>query len=98
MTSSIQLWGGNIEEQHCCFENNDGVLTLASRAETYVNGVTVPAEGVQLSHGDRIIISNSHFFHLHHPGDVKRQSSLKVFRLTVLIEMNGTFEYLFKGP
>lgn len=78
--SSIQLSGGNIEERHCCFANNEGVLTLTSKAETYVNGARVPGEGVRLDHGDRIIISNSHFFLFHYPGNTHPQSSMKVLK------------------
>lgn len=64
--ANIQLEGFMIEEKHCRIENVDGALTLSALAETYVNGQLVTSP-VSLSHGDRVIIGGSHYFHLHHP-------------------------------
>lgn len=65
----IQLVGLMIEERHCCIENVLGIITLTARAETYVNGQLIGSTPVGLSHGDRVIIGGTHFFHLHYPSD-----------------------------
>ena len=72
--ADIQLEGFMIEEKHCYIENIEGALMLSALAETYVNGQLVTSS-VSLSHGDRVIIGGSHYFHLHHPKSA--QSSQK---------------------
>ncbi|XP_057378906.1 kinesin-like protein KIF14 [Daphnia carinata] len=66
---TIQLTGLMIEESHCCIERSGDHLTLVANGETYVNGQLVSSPGLQLHHGDRIIIGGTHYFHLYHPSD-----------------------------
>lgn len=78
-----------IEENHCCIELAEN-LRLTARAETYVNGQLVSSAGVDLHHGDRVIIGGTHFFHLHYPRDCKladKQSQPKV---------QVTFSHIYK--
>lgn len=68
---TIQLTGLMIEESHCCIERSGDNLTLVANGETYVNGQLVSSLGVDLHHGDRIIIGGTHYFHLYNPSDAQ---------------------------
>ena len=66
---AIQLTGVMIEDKHCCVELFEDNLRLIANAETYVNGQLITSNGVNLRHGDRIIIGGTHYFHLYNPND-----------------------------
>ncbi len=70
---AIQLTGVMIEDKHCCIELSGDNLRLTANAETYVNGQLATSTGVDLRHGDRIIIGGTHYFHLHNPNDSQFQ-------------------------
>lgn len=66
--SDIQLNGAHILEQHCVFENKDGVVTLTpcEGAMVYINGKVVTEMQV-LKTGSRVILGKSHVFRFNHP-------------------------------
>ena len=66
---AIRLTGVMIEDKHCCVELFGDNLRLIANAETYVNGQLITSNGVNLRHGDRIIIGGTHYFHLYNPND-----------------------------
>ncbi|KAM9840506.1 kinesin-like protein KIF13B isoform 2-T2 [Aulostomus maculatus] len=73
-SQDIQLCGMAIQAEHCVIdinENNSVVLTPHRNARTCVNGNVVTSP-VQLSHGDRILWGNNHFFRINLPRHLVR--------------------------
>ncbi len=95
----MQVSGVLVEEQHGCIDCVDGVLTLRTFAETYVNGQLV-SSALRLHHGDRIIIAGTHYFHLHNPKDVEcpSKTSIHVRSLSSIRTLFAvSFEMFMKG-
>ncbi|CAO3589237.1 unnamed protein product [Absidia cylindrospora] len=72
--STITLGGSNIQDEHCWFNNDDGVVTLHPKSDSLimVNGMRT-SEPRQLHSGYRIILGNYHIFRFNHPEEVRRE-------------------------
>ncbi|QRV87289.1 kinesin motor domain protein [Ceratobasidium sp. AG-Ba] len=92
---TIRLTGDNIKEEHCWFENNDGVVTLHGTPDsiTLLNGKQISLEKPhKLRSGYRIILGDSHVFRFNNPEEVRKQrakSSLHVSISAAEIEALG---------
>lgn len=75
ITQDIQLYGAFIEDQHCFFENVDGVVKLVpvDGAQSYVNGTKID-EPTELVSGCRVILGKNHVFRFNNPSQVAAQS------------------------
>lgn len=64
----IELNGVYIQEEHCTFENKDGVVTLTpcNGALCYVNGKAISGP-TSLKTGSRVILGKNHVFRFNHP-------------------------------
>jgi len=73
LPQDIQLVGSHIVNEHCVFENNDGVVKLipCTDALCYVNGRKV-ADPIVLKTGSRVILGKNHVFRFHHPEQARR--------------------------
>ncbi|OQR71052.1 kinesin protein-like, partial [Tropilaelaps mercedesae] len=66
----IKLTGTEIQNEHCTFENHEGVVTLlpCAGATAFVNGKEVlPGEQAELRSGMRVILGKYHVFRFQHP-------------------------------
>ena len=72
----IQLCGPHIQNEHCIFENREGVVVLvpAPDALCYVNGRAI-TEPVLLRTGNRVILGKHHVFRFNHPGQPREPSA-----------------------
>ncbi|ORZ11074.1 hypothetical protein BCR42DRAFT_454115 [Absidia repens] len=72
--STITLGGSNIQDDHCWFNNDNGVVTLHPKSDSLimVNGMRT-SEPRQLHSGYRIILGNYHIFRFNHPEEVRRE-------------------------
>ncbi|KAI9284130.1 hypothetical protein BC943DRAFT_326396 [Umbelopsis sp. AD052] len=75
--ADIRLSGPNILDEHCYFENTNGIVTLypGEGSMTMVNGTRI-SEPRKLSSGCRIILGDYHIFRLNHPEEVRRERNL----------------------
>ncbi|XP_041378535.1 kinesin-like protein unc-104 isoform X3 [Gigantopelta aegis] len=73
----IQLNGTHVLEDHCIFENKDGVVTLVpfEDALCYVNGRQV-TEPTNLKTGARVILGKHHVFRFNHPQQARQSRAL----------------------
>ncbi|KAI9008854.1 hypothetical protein CLU79DRAFT_776037 [Phycomyces nitens] len=76
--ADIRLSGSNILEEHCWFDNEDGVVTIHPNGEamTMVNGMRI-SEARRLRSGYRIILGDYHIFRFNHPEEVRRERDLQ---------------------
>ncbi|KAG9119754.1 kinesin-like protein Klp8 [Ceratobasidium sp. 392] len=94
-TPTIRLTGDNIKEEHCWFENQDGVVTLHGTPDsiTLLNGKQISLDKpYKLKSGYRIILGDSHVFRFNNPEEVRKQrakSSLHVSISAAEIEALG---------
>ncbi|KAG8935241.1 kinesin-like protein Klp8 [Tulasnella sp. 418] len=94
---AIRLSGNNILEEHCYFENNDGVVYLHALPDsiTLLNGKQIPPDQPQkLRSGYRIILGDSHVFRFTNPEEVRKQRYRVQSRLNNSIsasDLNGEF-------
>ncbi|CAO3589107.1 unnamed protein product [Absidia cylindrospora] len=72
--STITLGGSNIQDDHCWFDNDNGVVTLYPKNDSLVmvNGMRV-SEPQQLHSGYRVILGDYHIFRFNHPEEVRRE-------------------------
>ncbi|KAI8089150.1 uncharacterized protein BX664DRAFT_332300 [Halteromyces radiatus] len=72
--STITLGGSNIQDEHCWFDNDNGVVTLHPKNDSLVmvNGMRI-SEPRRLHSGYRIILGNYHIFRFNHPEEVRRE-------------------------
>ncbi|CAE6516175.1 unnamed protein product [Rhizoctonia solani] len=83
---AIRLTGGNIKEEHCWFENNEGVVTLHGHPDsiTLLNGKEiVPDKAYKLKSGYRIILGDSHVFRFNNPEEVRKQRAKSSMHITM---------------
>ncbi|KAI8331620.1 hypothetical protein EDC96DRAFT_527066 [Choanephora cucurbitarum] len=75
--ADIRLSGSNIQDEHCVFENKNGVVTLLPNPEslTMVNGRRI-TEPHQLKSGYRIILGYYHIFRFNNPEEVRKERDL----------------------
>lgn len=68
VAQDIKLSGSQILNEHCWFENRDGVVTLypCSGSLVYVNGREV-TDSTRLRTGSRVILGKTHVFRFQHP-------------------------------
>ncbi|ESP03560.1 hypothetical protein LOTGIDRAFT_224357 [Lottia gigantea] len=68
ISQDITLSGANILQNHCTFDNNDGVVTLnpMEGALCYVNGRQI-TEPTEIKTGARVILGKHHVFRFNHP-------------------------------
>lgn len=73
-TADIRLNGTNILQDHCMFENYDGIVTVTARpdAAVMVNGVRVESSERSRT-GCRVILGDYHLFRFNHPLEAKAQ-------------------------
>ncbi|KAK9322611.1 hypothetical protein V1517DRAFT_322994 [Lipomyces orientalis] len=73
-TAQIRLRGSKILQDHCAFENEDGVVTIIpnDNAAVMVNGLRLSAAR-RLHSGDRVILGDFHIFRFNHPQEALRQ-------------------------
>lgn len=73
-TAQIRLNGSKILDEHCRFENHDGVVTLipSERAAVMVNGLQIE-EPRRLRTGYRIILGDFHIFRFNHPQEARAE-------------------------
>lgn len=83
----IQLSGLGIQPEHCIITIEDGELFLEPRtnARSYINGSQV-AQRTQLSHGDRIVWGNHHFFRVNCPRSICKCTRYPIYMLFVLLK------------
>ncbi|RCI03923.1 kinesin-like protein Klp8, partial [Rhizopus stolonifer] len=76
--ADIRLSGSNIQDDHCTFENKNGVVTLHPGADslTMVNGMRI-TEPRQLKSGYRIILGYYHIFRFNNPEEVRKERDLQ---------------------
>ncbi|XP_037076336.1 kinesin-like protein unc-104 [Pollicipes pollicipes] len=70
----IQLIGVHIYNEHCIFENREGVVMLIPNdgALCYVNGRTI-TQPVVLRTGSRVILGKNHVFRFNHPEQARER-------------------------
>lgn len=70
----IQLSGSNILENHCKFDNVDGMVTIYpnDNSVTMVNGIQI-SQPKLLQSGYRIILGDHHVFRFNHPEEARRE-------------------------
>ncbi|KAI7865855.1 hypothetical protein BDF14DRAFT_1729552 [Spinellus fusiger] len=85
----IRLSGANIKNDHCYFENNNGIVTLYPHPKslTMVNGMRIDAPR-RLRSGYRIILGDHHIFRFNHPEEVRKERDLQ--KMAVENAMGGT--------
>lgn len=68
INQDIQLSGPHIQDEHCVFENKEGVVTLLPQEGSliYVNGRQL-VEPAVLKTGSRVILGKNHVFRFNHP-------------------------------
>ncbi|EIE78438.1 hypothetical protein G6F46_008278 [Rhizopus delemar] len=76
--ADIRLSGPNIQDEHCTFENNNGVVTLHPGVDSLilVNGMRI-TEPKQLKSGYRIILGFFHIFRFNNPEEVRKARDLQ---------------------
>ncbi|KAI8639944.1 hypothetical protein BD408DRAFT_434717 [Parasitella parasitica] len=76
--ADIRLSGSNIQDNHCSFENKNGVVTLHPGTDslTMVNGMRI-IEPRQLKSGYRIILGYYHIFRFNNPEEVRKERDLQ---------------------
>jgi kinesin family protein 1 len=76
--ADIRLSGSNIQDDHCTFENNNGIVTLQPGTDslTMVNGMRI-TKPQQLKNGYRIILGYYHIFRFNHPEQVRKERDLQ---------------------
>ncbi|PKC00927.1 kinesin-domain-containing protein [Rhizophagus irregularis] len=100
--SDIRLSGENIIDEHCYFENIDGVVTLYPHEDstTMVNGMRIN-KPKKLKSGFRIILGDFHVFRFNNPEEVRRERA-KSKQLSISISgpitPNGNGEDSAKAP
>jgi kinesin family protein 1 len=74
----IQLSGDNILQEHCIFDNDNGVVSIvpAQDALVYINGRKI-IEPEVLSTGSRVILGKSHVFRFQHPQQARERREQK---------------------
>lgn len=72
--AEIRLSGQNIQDDHCTFENVNGVVTLHPGTDslTMVNGSRI-TEPCQIKSGYRIILGYYHIFRFNNPEEVRKE-------------------------
>lgn len=88
----IQLVGSHILEDHCTFENNNGIVKLVPRpgATCFVNGRKIEQE-ITLKTGSRVILGKNHVFRFNHPEQARElQESQGVMSPTSNAEVSHT--------
>ena len=72
--AQIRLNGSKILDEHCRFENHDGVVTLvpSEGAAVMVNGLRIEAPR-RLRTGYRIILGDFHIFRFNHPQEARAE-------------------------
>lgn len=84
----IQLCGPHILNEHCIFENREGLVFLAPAPEAlcYVNGRVI-TEPIILRTGNRVILGKHHVFRFNHPGQPReRKESVSPAETPVSLE------------
>ncbi|KAF8467730.1 hypothetical protein BDZ91DRAFT_722979 [Kalaharituber pfeilii] len=73
-TAQIRLNGSKILDEHCRFENYDGVVTLVPNegAAVMVNGLRID-KARRLRTGYRIILGDFHIFRFNHPQEARAE-------------------------
>ncbi|XP_028968277.1 kinesin-like protein unc-104 [Galendromus occidentalis] len=68
VSQDIKLTGSEIQNEHCTFQNHDGVVSLVpcEGATVFVNGKEV-VDQVELRSGMRVILGKYHVFRFQHP-------------------------------
>ncbi|CAG8552603.1 7639_t:CDS:10 [Ambispora leptoticha] len=86
--ADIRLSGENILEEHCYFENKEGVVTLhpSPNSTTMVNGIRINKTR-RLKSGFRIILGDFHVFRFNHPDEVRKERA-KSKNLSISINTN----------
>ncbi|XP_022665709.1 kinesin-like protein unc-104 isoform X3 [Varroa destructor] len=70
VSQDIKLTGTEIQNEHCTFENHEGVVTLVpcAGATAFVNGKELlPGDQAELRSGMRVILGKYHVFRFQHP-------------------------------
>jgi len=81
--ADIRLSGPNIFDNHCHFDNVNGIVTLHpnEKSMTMVNGMRI-SEPRRLRSGYRIILGDYHVFRFNHPEEVRRERDLQKTAVT----------------
>ncbi|KAI8981440.1 kinesin protein-domain-containing protein [Pilobolus umbonatus] len=76
--ADIRLSGSNIQDDHCTFENKNGIVTLHPGPDslTMVNGMRITAAR-QLKTGYRLILGYYHIFRFNNPEEVRKERELQ---------------------
>jgi kinesin family protein 1 len=87
--ADIRLSGSNIQDDHCTFENKNGIVSLHPGTDslTMVNGKRI-TEPKQLKNGYRIILGYFHIFRFNNPEEVRKERDLQ--KVAIENSMNGT--------
>ncbi|KAI9790140.1 MAG: kinesin-like protein Klp8 [Peltula sp. TS41687] len=72
--SEIRLNGKKILQQHCTFENGEGIVTIVPKdgAAVMVNGIRIE-NAKRLRSGYRIILGDFHIFRFNHPEEARAE-------------------------
>lgn len=73
-TAEIRLKGSKILQEHCVFENSDGVVTVIpnDNAAVMVNGTKIDS-AKRLHSGYRVIFGDFHIFRFNHPQEARQE-------------------------
>ncbi|KAI7902173.1 uncharacterized protein BX663DRAFT_552596 [Cokeromyces recurvatus] len=95
--ADIRLSGQNIQDDHCTFENKNGVVTLNPGKDslTMVNGMRI-TQPQQLKSGYRIILGYYHIFRFNNPEEVRKERDLQ--KVAIENNMNGSSVLLDDEP
>ena len=81
-TAEIRLKGSKIMQEHCFFENNEGVVSVipTEDAAVMVNGLRID-KPKRLHSGFRIILGDFHIFRFNHPQEAAKERAEEGSRL-----------------
>lgn len=97
--ADIKLSGANIEDEHCIFDNDNGIVTLHPQGGslTIVNGMRI-SEPKRLHSGFRVILGSYHTFRFNHPEEVRRERDRQRSTLISSGSGNGNLQISMPGP
>lgn len=93
--SEIRLNGAKILQQHCTFENIEGIVTIVPKegAAVMVNGIRIE-DAKRLRSGYRIILGDFHIFRFSHPEEARAErAEQSLWRRSVTTGQHGSLHH-----
>lgn len=91
-SAEIRLNGSKILQEHCTFENTDGMVTVVPKegAAVMVNGLRI-GKAKRLRSGYRVILGDFHIFRFNHPQEARAErAEQSLLRHSVAISQLGS--------